>query len=73
MSQRIYLHVFTCFFRVRLIWNLGDKMNRCLKVKAILVLYDVVILTPKTSTEQLTLTVVEMQRLPDLERIDSAD
>ena len=34
-------------------------------------LYHVVLTTPKTSPEKLTLTVVEMQQLPDIEKTDS--
>ena len=34
-------------------------------------LYHVVLATPKTSPEKLTLTVVEMQQLPDIENTDS--
>ena len=50
--------------------NIGDIRNLFLKLKSKLGLYPVVLETPKTSPEKLTLTVVEMQRLPDIERID---
>ena len=36
-------------------------------------LYHVVLTTPKTSREKLTLTVVEMQQLPDIEKTDSKE
>ena len=36
-------------------------------------LYHVVLSTPKTSPEKLTLTVVEMQQLPDVEKTDSTE
>ena len=36
-------------------------------------LFHVVITTPKTSLEKLTLTVVEMQQLPNIEKTDSKD
>ena len=36
-------------------------------------LYHVVLTTPKTSPEKLTLTVVDMQQLPDIEKTDSKD
>ena len=42
-----------------------------LKLKSKLRLYHVVFTTPKTSPEKLTLTVVEMQQLPDIEETDS--
>ena len=52
-------------------WNIGDKRNLFLKLKSKLGLYHVVLTTPKTSPEKLTLTVVEMQQLPDIEKTDS--
>ena len=36
-------------------------------------LYHVVLKTPKTSPEKLTLTVVEIQQLPDVEKTDSKE
>ena len=53
-------------------WNLGDR-NLFLKLKSKLGLYHVVLTTPKTSPEKLTLTVVEMQQLPDIEKTDSKE
>ena len=52
-------------------WNIGDYRNLFLKLKSKLGLYHVVLTTPKTSPEILTLTVVEMQQLPDIEKTDS--
>ena len=54
-------------------WNIGDNRNLFLKLKSNLGLYHVVLITPKTSPEKLTLTVVEMQQLPDIEKTDSKD
>ena len=54
-------------------WNIGDKRNLSLKLKSELGLYHVVLTTPKTSPEKLTLTVVEIQQLPDIERTDSKE
>ena len=51
-------------------WNIGDNRNLLLKLKSQLGLYHVVLTTPKTSPEKLTLTVVEMQELPDIEKTD---
>ena len=51
-------------------WNIGDNRNLFLKLKSKLGLYHVVLTTPKTSPEKLTLTVVEMQQLPDIEKTD---
>ena len=52
-------------------WNIGDNRNLFLKTKSKLGLYHVVLTTPKTSHKKLTLTVCEMQHLPDIEKTDS--
>ena len=54
-------------------WNLGDNRNLFHKLKSKLGLYHVAFTTPKTSPEKLTLTVVEMQKLPDIEKTDSKE
>ena len=54
-------------------WNIGDNRNFFLKIKSKLGLYHFVITTPKTSPEKITLTVVEMQQLPDIEKNDSEE
>ena len=54
-------------------WNIGDNQKLFLKLKSKLVLYQVVLTTPKTSPKTLTLTVVEMQQLPDIEKTDSKE
>ena len=45
--------------------NIGDNRNLFVKLKSKLGLYHVVLTTPKTSPEKPTLTVVEMEQLPD--------
>ena len=52
-------------------WNIVDDRNLFLKLKSKLGLYHVVRTTPKTSPKKLTLTVVEMQQVPDIEKTDS--
>ena len=52
-------------------WNFGDNRYLFLKFKSKMGLCHVVHTTPKTSPEKLTLTVVEMQQLPDIEKTDS--
>ena len=52
-------------------WDIGDNRNLFLKLKSKLGLYHVVLTTPKTSREKLTLTVVEKKQLPDIEKTDS--
>ena len=54
-------------------WNIGDNRNLFLELKSKLGLYHVVLRTPKTSPEKLTLTVIEMQQLPDIEKTDSKE
>ena len=54
-------------------WNAGDNRNLSLKLKSKLGLYHVVLTTPKTSRQKHTLTVVEMQHLPDIEKTDSKE
>ena len=52
-------------------WNVGENRNLLLKLKLKLGLYNVVLTTPKTSPERFTLTLVEMQQLPEIEKVDS--
>ena len=52
-------------------WNIGDNRNLLLKLRSKLGLYHVVLTIPTTSPEKSTLTVVEMQQLPDIEKTDS--
>ena len=58
---------------VKLSWNIGENRNIFLKLISLLELYRVVLTTPKASPEKLTLTVVEMQQLPDIEKTDSKE
>ena len=51
-------------------WNTGDNRNLFLKLKTKLGLYHVE-LRSKDSPEKITLTLVETQRLPDIEKADS--
>ena len=73
-SDCIYL-IFIIFlsFRVRMSWNIGDNRNLFLKLKSKLGLYHVLLTTPKTFPEKLSLTVVEMQQLPDMEKTDAQE
>ena len=51
-------------------WNIGENRNLFLKLKSTLGLYQLVLTTPKTSPEQITLTLVETQQLPEIEKVD---
>ena len=54
-------------------WNLGDNRNLLLKLKSKLGVYHVALQTPKTFPEKLTVSVVELQQLPDIEKTDSKE
>ena len=54
-------------------WNIGNNRNLFRRLISELGLYHVVFTTPKTSPGKLTLTVVEMQQLPDIEKTDSKE
>ena len=51
--------------------NIGENRNLFLKLKSKLGLHHVVLKTPKTSPEKITLTLVEMQQLAEIEEVDS--
>ena len=53
-------------------WNIGDNRNLFLKLKTKLGLYHVE-LKSKVSPEKITLTLVETQQLPYIEKSDSKD
>ena len=56
---------------VRVNWNIGDNGNLFLKLNSKLRLCQVVLTIPISSPENLTLTVVEVQLVPDNEKSDS--
>ena len=70
-------HPFTLYhsfsIRVKMSWISEDNRKLFLKLKSKLRLYHVVLTTPETSPGKLTLTVVEMQQLPDIEKTDSKE
>ena len=76
-SYKKLFHLFTLYQyfsnQVKMSWNIGDNRNLFLKLKSKLGLYLVVLTTPNTSPEKLTLTIVEMQQLPDIEKTDSKE
>ena len=53
-------------------WNIGENRNLFLKLKTRLGLYHVE-LKSKDSPEKITLTLVETQQLPDIQKADSKD
>ena len=77
MFYEKYFHQFTLYqffsIRVKMSWIIEDNRNLFLKINSKLGLYHVVLTTPKTSPEKLTLTVVEMQQWPDVEKTDSRE
>ena len=70
MFYKKQFHLFIVYHyysnRVKMSWNIGDERNLFLKLKSKLGLYHVVLTTPKTSPEKCTVTVSEMQQLPDI-------
>ena len=52
-------------------WNIGENRNLFPKLKSKLGLYHVVLTTPNTSPEKITSTLVEMQQLPEIEKVES--
>ena len=75
MFYKKKFHLFTHYHyfsnRVKMSWNIGDNRNLFLKLKSKLGLCHVVLTTSKTSLKKFTLTVVEMQQLPDTEKSGS--
>ena len=65
-------NLFFFFESVRMSWNIGDNRNFFLKLKTKLWLYHFE-LRSKDSPEKITLTLVETQQLPDIEKVDSKD
>ena len=54
-----------------MIWNVGEKKNLFPKLKSKLGLYHVVLTTLRTSLEKIMLNLVEIQQLPEIEKMDS--
>ena len=52
-------------------WNIGENRNLFPKLKSKLGLYHLVQTKPKTSPDKFTLILVEMQQLPEIEKVDS--
>ncbi len=50
---------------------IGENRNLFLKLTSNLGLHHVVLTTLKTSPEKITLTLVEMQQLPEFEKVES--
>ena len=54
-------------------WNIGDNRKLFLKLKTKLGLYHVELTKPKDSLQKITVTLVETQQLPYIEKADSKD
>ena len=54
-------------------WNIAQRRNLFLKFKSKLGLYHVVLTISKTSPGKPTLTLVEVQQLPDIDKTDSKE
>ena len=51
-------------------WNIWENRNLFLRLKTKLGLYHVVLTTPKSSPTKITLTIAELQQLPELEQCE---
>ena len=54
-------------------WNIGDDRNLFPKLKTKLGRYQVELRKPKVSPKKISLTLVEAQHLPDMEKVESKD
>ena len=52
-------------------WNIGENRNLILKLESKFGLYHVVLTTPKTSPDKITLILVETQQLTEIEKVVS--
>ena len=71
-----YLQLFTHYYHflsiaVRMSWNIEENRNLFVNLKSKLGLYHVVVTTSKTSSKKINLPLVEMQQLPEIEKVDS--
>ena len=76
VPQKIIFYVSSStffLFSILASWSIGENRNLFLQLKSKLRLYHVVLTTPKTSPESFTQTVLEMQQLPDIEKIDTKE
>ena len=64
----ILIFINSLSIRVNMGYNIRKIRNLLLKLKSNLGLHHVLLTTPKIYAEKLTLTVVEMQQLPDIEK-----
>ena len=77
MIYKRQFHLFSLYHyfsdRVKMSWYIGENRNLFLKLKSSLELHHVVLTTPKTSPKSLTVTVVETQQLPNIEKTESKE
>ena len=52
-------------------WNIGDNRNVFLKLKTKLGLYHVRLTSSEQTPKKVNLTIVEMQQLPEVRKLDS--
>ena len=68
--RNFWLWIFFCT-RVRMSCNIGDNRNIFHELKTKLGPYRVVLTTPKVPPEKKWITVVDMQQIPNIEKVDS--
>ena len=69
----LLLFIIILSFRVRISYNNEYIRNLFLELKSKFGLHHVVLKTPKTSPDKLTLFVVELHELPDIEKTKSQE
>ena len=70
LQTRFHTIFIFSFKLVKMSWNIGENRNLFLRLKTKLGLYHVVLTTPKSSPTEITLTIAELQQLPELEHCE---
>ena len=52
-------------------WNIGDNRNVFLKLRTKLALYHVLLASSEQTPKKVSLTIVEMQQIPEAAKFDS--
>ena len=60
-------------FQIRMSWNIGDNRNLLLQLQSKMGIHQIVLKTPKSCPEKLTLVAVGMQQTPDNEKTESQE
>ena len=72
-SNCLFLFSIIIFFQIRMGWLLWDNRNFLFKLKTEMGLCHAVLINPKNSSEKITLNLVEIKQLPDIEETYSKE